>query len=526
MNIEEQTGNVVVEVANGNIVMESQAAGSAELPAVIREIDTYIGQTFDAMTEIDKAYGKVSDFFMEQAEKIAGERDFEKLSDAEQKASMAFLGAALAVEGLSAVTRGIKETMALENVKRLHRKVATERIESLPRMIERAERCHNEAAEILSRHNGELFSKKKLKETFEGTAGLLEAELCQFRDLRFRLDMLLWLKDEYEAWLDDRLYSDTPMPTTGMATVAAIYVAYGEPMPVSREKHKKDMVRYGQNVLEAFNNTGNDSFTAFQILAVIDDQIMAVLEHASQDKDPLAVARVKGGDGEEEYDMDKLSVKCLYAYIYSSSGVVDMPPVDEALNNSPVVGNSCSFYKSFGKIMDDYNRGSMLTVVSGLIIAAAAIMPIWNLGWKWYWATALSVVALLMVVKWFIASPSKKIEERTRTKFEMMSINYEYRLAKNAGMIEPKSRVKEMAKSRNDFWTGLIIGGLLGSIFFPIGTIIGAVVGAILGSSSFDSDSHGNGWEAIRIYKPAKQWIKIVILGLFLAFEVYALFIK
>lgn len=176
--------------------------------------------------------------------------------------------------------------------------------------------------------------------------------------------------------------------------------------------------------------------------------------------------------------------------------------------------------------MDDYNRGSMLTVVSGLIIAAAAIMPIWNLGWKWYWATALSVVALLMVVKWFIASPSKKIEERTRTKFEMMSINYEYRLAKNAGMIEPKSRVKEMAKSRNDFWTGLIIGGLLGSIFFPIGTIIGAVVGAILGSSSFDSDSHGNGWEAIRIYKPAKQWIKIVILGLFLAFEVYALFIK
>lgn len=160
MNIEEQTGNVVVEVANGNIVMESQAAGSAVLPAVIREIDTYIGQTFDAMTEIDKAYGKVSDFFMEQAEKIAGERDFEKLSDAEQKASMAFLGAALAVEGLSAVTRGIKETMALENVKRLHRKVATDRIESLPRMIERAERCHNEAAEILSRHNGELFSKK------------------------------------------------------------------------------------------------------------------------------------------------------------------------------------------------------------------------------------------------------------------------------------------------------------------------------------------------------------------------------
>ena len=108
-----------------------------------------------------------------------------------------------------------------------------------------------------------------------------------------------------------------------------------------------------------------------------------------------------------------------------------------------------------------------------------------------------------------------------------MSSNYRYHMAKQAGMIEPKSKVKEMTKSRNRFWAGLIIGGLIGLVGGPIGIVIGAIIGAILGSvSSDDIDTHGEGWQAIKICSPTKQWITIIIAALLVIFEIYVIFIK
>ena len=108
-----------------------------------------------------------------------------------------------------------------------------------------------------------------------------------------------------------------------------------------------------------------------------------------------------------------------------------------------------------------------------------------------------------------------------------MSCNYEHETAKTAGLIEPKSKVREMAKSRNSFWAGLIIGGLIGLVGGPIGIVIGAIIGAILGSvSSDDIDTHGEGWQQIKICSPTKQWITIVIAALLVLFEIYVLFIK
>ena len=207
----------------------------------VREIDEYLAGIFDEMTQIDENYGKVSAFFTEHANQVVGDRDYEKLSKEEQKLATVYMAAALAVKGACAVVKGIKETIALEKVRRLHRKVAETKYESLSRMIERAQRNHDDAAAVLARHNLTPFQSAEVRKNFQVIANILEDELCQYRDIRFRLNMLLWLKEEYEAWLDDRLYSDTPMPTMGQASVAAIYVLNGLQIPYSREKREKDL---------------------------------------------------------------------------------------------------------------------------------------------------------------------------------------------------------------------------------------------------------------------------------------------
>lgn len=305
------------------------------------------------------------------------------------------MAAAIAVQGVCAVTKGIKETIALENVKRLHRQVAEQRHGSLPRQIERARRCHDDAAMTLLQHNGHPFRASEIKKTFEATANLLETELCQYRDLRFRLDMLLWLQDEYEAWLEGRLYSDTPMPTMGQATIAAIYLVAGkkvhacrintpEAIPemiqaaqpsVSKDNLRAELSKFGDEHggldFSKFPN-GKDFISAFEILAVIDTQMAAVLEYYSLDADPLAEARAEAGpDAEDsELDVDKVTCYRLYGNICYNSTSEEYPQIHAALENNPVACKSLACFEAFFDMLDKCKRGLTMGLINGLLIAA------------------------------------------------------------------------------------------------------------------------------------------------------------
>lgn len=521
--------------------------GKSEMPAVaerkdvvpvqgdfvefIREIDEYLAGIFDEMTQIDENYGKVSAFFAEHANQVVGVRDYEKLSKEDQKLATVYMAAALAVKGACTVVKGIKETIALEKVKRLHRNVAETKYESLSRMIERAQRNHDDAAAVLARHNLTPFQSAEVRKNFQIIANMLEDELCQYRDVRFRLDMLLWLKDEYEAWLNDRLYSDTPMPTMGQASVAAIYMLNGQQIPYSREKREKDLRAFG-NKLESslvFDRAHDDKkpISSFELLAIIDSQLSAVLEHGYMDADPFVNAVTEGADDEDDVnvDLDKLSCKRLYAMLYSNTGSGTME--EEELSKNPVVKDSLSAVRAYQTMNSEYDAGTNRIIWSGILLLAAVVMPIWQLDWAWYWLLALSLLVAIFGAKFFLNRSINRMQDKLIDKFDMMSSNYRYHMAKQAGMIEPKSKVKEMTKSRNRFWAGLIIGGLIGLVGGPIGIVIGAIIGAILGSgSSDDIDTHGEGWQQIKICSPTKQWITIVIAALLVLFEIYVLFIK
>lgn len=495
----------------------------------IRDIDEYLGQTFDMMTQIDEAYGKVSTYFIDHANLVVGDRDYERLSTEEQTLANVYMVAALAVSGANAVIRGIKETIVLEKVKRLHRKVATAKYESLGRMIDRAQRNHDDAAAVLARHNSIPFKTADIRVNFQGFANMLEEELCQYRDIRFRLDMLLWLKEEYEAWLDDRLYSDTPMPTMGQASVAAIYVLNNQEAPYSRDKREAGIRDFGQRLADSLQLSGTANgkqfITAFELLAIIDTQLSAVLEHGYLDKDPLANASNKDTEDDMDIDIDKLSCKPLFTSLCLNAE--DGTLIDQMLSKNPITKDSVEVSTAFLNMRDDYNHGETRVSISGFLLIAAAVMPIWNLDWAWYWCLALSVVAAIAVAKFFPYRSLNRMNVNFVNKFHMMSCNYEHYMAKEAGLIEPKSKIREMAKSRNGFWIGLIIGGILGAFFTPIGMIIGAIIGAILGGgSSDDIDTHGEGWQEIKICSPAKQWITIVIAAILVLFEIYSIFIK
>lgn len=97
----------------------------------VREIDEYLAKTFDMMIKIDETYGKMAAFFTDHANQVLGNRDYEQLSKDEQSLANVYMMAALAVSGACAVVKGVTETMALEKVKRLHRKVAEAKYESL-----------------------------------------------------------------------------------------------------------------------------------------------------------------------------------------------------------------------------------------------------------------------------------------------------------------------------------------------------------------------------------------------------------
>ena len=495
----------------------------------VREIDEYLAGIFDEMTQIDENYGKVSAFFTEHANQVVGDRDYEKLSKEEQKLATVYMAAALAVKGACAVVKGIKETIALEKVRRLHRKVAETKYESLSRMIERAQRNHDDAAAVLARHNLTPFQSAEVRKNFQVIANILEDELCQYRDIRFRLNMLLWLKEEYEAWLDDRLYSDTPMPTMGQASVAAIYVLNGLQIPYSREKREKDLREFG-NKLECslvFDRAHDDKkpISSFELLAIIDSQMSAVLEHGYLEKDPLATAIENDGDGDTKIDVDKLSCKHLFSMMYLKADEGSL--VKQIMSENPVTLSSLNSFEAFLDMKKDYFDGTKRTEISGFLLIAAVVIPIWNFGWAWYWLLALSVIVAIFVFKMFPVRSIKRMTDNLANKFQKMSCNYEHETAKTAGLIEPKSKVREMAKSRNSFWAGLIIGGLIGLVGGPIGMVIGAIIGAILGSgSSDDIDTHGEGWQAIKICSPTKQWITIIIAALLVLFEIYVLFIK
>ena len=514
---------------------------------VIREIDVYLGQTFDAMSVIDESYGRISSFFVNMSNQVVGERDFNKLSENEQKEAMLYMAASLAVQGVCTVTKGIKETIALEKVKRLHRQVAEARRESLPRQIERVRRCHDEAAVSLMRHNGHPFKASDLKDSFNDTAGILETELCLYRDARFRLDMLLWIKDEYDAWMEGRLYSDTPMPTMGQATIAAIYLLAGNNAavdrftpeeqasqivlaaqpPVCAANRNADLRSFGEELSKGLNRSsfnGEDrSFSAFEILAVIDNQMSAVLERFSLDENPL------DGDGEsdeEDYiDIDGLTCGRLYANIYMNSNSYEFPFIRKALEENEQVLKSMKSLEAFYDMKAQCDRGHTMAIINGLLMSAVAILPVWTFNLEWYWAACLSVVILIFVLKWLTASSVQGISDNFLNKYLMMNRNYEYNVVQDAGLTEPESKLREMARSRNHFWAGLIIGGIVGMILGPIGAIIGAVLGAMLGSgSSDDSDDHGKDWETIKIYKPTKQWILMTVTAIVLLLEIFGLF--
>lgn len=495
----------------------------------VREIDEYLAGIFDEMTQIDENYGKVSAFFTEHANQVVGDRDYEKLSKEEQKLATVYMAAALAVKGACAVVKGIKETIALEKVRRLHRKVAEVKYESLGRMIERAQRNHDDAAKLLASRNRTPYQSTEVRDNFQVIANMLEDELCQYRDVRFRLDMLLWLNDEYEAWLNDRLYSDTPMPTMGQASVAAIYVLNGQQIPYSREKREKDLREFG-NKLESslvFDRAHDDKkpISSFELLAIIDSQMSTVLEHGYLEKDPLATAIENDGDGDTKIDVDKLSCKHLFSMMYLKADEGSL--VKQIMSENPVTLSSLNSFEAFLDMKKDYFDGTKRTEISGFLLIAAVVIPIWNFGWAWYWLLALSVIVAIFVFKMFPVRSIKRMTDNLANKFQKMSCNYEHETAKTAGLIEPKSKVREMASSRNSFLAGLIIGGLIGLIGGPIGMIIGAIIGAVLGSDSSDSaDTHGKGWQAIKICSPTKQWITIIIAALLVIFEIYVIFIK
>lgn len=517
----------------------------------VSEIDEYLGQTFDAMSVIDESYGKISSFFIEMADQRFGDTDFDKLSKNEQKEASLYMAAAIAVQGVCAVTKGIKETIALENVKRLHRQVAEQRHGSLPRQIERARRCHDDAAMTLLQHNGHPFRSSEIKKTFQATANLLETELCQYRDLRFRLDMLLWLQDEYEAWLEGRLYSDTPMPTMGQATIAAIYLVAGKRVhacrintpeaipemiqaaqpPVSKDNLRAELSKFGDELVAGLDFSkfpnGKDFISAFEILAVIDTQMAAVLEYYSLDADPLAEARAEAGpDAEDsELDVDKVTCYRLYGNICYNSTSEEYPQIHAALENNPVACKSLACFEAFFDMLDKCKRGLTMGTINGLLIAAAVILPFWTFKWSWYWALGVSVVLFFIVRGIFIGPSLRGITSNFMTKFQMMNCYYKHHLMRDAGLVEPRSRIKEMAKSRNHIWIGIIVGGLIGMIFTPLGAIIGAIIGALIGSgSSGDYDDHGEGWEEVKICSPVKQWLTLIVVGAVVILEAFGLY--
>lgn len=518
--------NELLSVANGG-----NLAPKKEGPAkFIREIDEYLGQTFDMMTQLDQTFGKFSNYFFEHANQVVGERDYNTLSKNEQTLADMYTAAALAVEGVNAIIQGIQETYALEKVKRLHRKVAETRYESLGRMIDRTQRCHDDAAGVLARHNRQPFLVREVKATFEQTADMLETGLCQYRDVRFRLDMLLWLKDEYEAWLEDRLYSDTPMPTMGEASIAAIYVLNRTPIPYGKEKREADLKQFAQNLFNTMRMAGmpngKDSISSFEFLASIDSQLGAVLEHAYLDKDPLASAREEAEeDDEENFDADKLTCKRLYSDMYANSG--DDTLVESMLQANPVTGDSVSSVNAFIEMKDAYDKGTKRTDGNGILLAIAVLFPIWMLNLSWYWRLALSVLALFFVVWPFFRRSYRRMTSNLFDKFEKMSYSYEHYMAQQAGLITPKSKVKAMAKSRNYFWGGVIVGGLIGFVIFPpVGAIVGAIFGAIIAKMVSDdtNDTPGENWQEIKICSPAKQWRLFAILVALIGLEVYWIF--
>lgn len=519
--------------------MEMPQAPDVGPARFIREIDEYLGQTFDQMTQLDEAYSRISNVFINEAEKVLGDRDYAKLSQDEQKLTDVYVGVALAVQGACAVVKGIKETVALERVKRLHRTIAESRYDSLAGMIERARRCHDEAAEVLTRHRECPYKVSELRATFRETADLLETELCQYRALRFRLDMLLWLKDEYEAWMENRLFSDTRMPTTGQATVAAIYlltsdgrgVIEGTLPPLSRQRREEDLDKFADQLRDGLNISGGadskDFLSAFQILAMIDGQLGAVLEHTGLSRDPLAYLRHKNPEMDlDDYvsvDTDNLPCYRLYSILYNHAGEGNI--VKETLSQSGLVQQSVESIEAELDMEEDYENGCIRTLyVNSILMAGMALIPIWTLDWAWYWRLVLSVVVLGAILWFFTRLSLRRMTRKLLNKFEMMSINYEYRIAQQAGLIEPKSKVREMAESRNGFWWGLIIGGVIGLIGGPLGMIAGAIIGAIIGSgSSDDVDDHGEGWENIKICSPVKQWILTAVLVCVMGLEIYAL---
>lgn len=554
---QEMSQEVEISVADTQPLLEPK---KEDLPKVVSEIDEYLAKTFDAMSVIDESYGKVSSFFIEMSNQRFGDRDFDTLSKNEQKEAMLYMGTALAVQGVCAVTKGIKETIALENVKQLHRTVAEKRRESLPRQIERVRRLHCYTAMPLLSHNGHPFSTAKIKNSFRATADLLETELCQYRDVRFRLDMLLWLQDEYDAWLEGRLYSNTPMPTIGQATIAAIYLLANKRVhacrvdlsqceidnyqiisslieaaqpPVSRENLETDLRQFGVDLADGLDLTkfpnGKDFISAFEILAVTDAQMASVLEYYSIDRDPFARARAEADSEDDEADLDMGKVMCnrLYAGISLNCRSTEYPQIHDTLENNPTAGKSLFSLDAFYDMKAKYDTGSGICVIKGLLVAAALILPVWQFGWAWYWALVLSAVIFFTVQRRVIRKSARGVARNFVEKYSGMNKNYEYIVTQDAGLIEPVSKVKEMARHRNHFWIGLILGGVAGSFFFPpLGTILGALFGAIIGTSYGDSDDHGKGWKEIKIYSPTKQWIAVILTFAIVLFEIYAFFIR
>lgn len=225
--------------------------------------------------------------------------------------------------------------------------------------------------------------------------------------------------------------------------------------------------------------------------------------------------------------MGKVMCNRLYAGISLNCRSTEYPQIHDTLENNPTAGKSLFSLDAFYDMKAKYDTGSGICVIKGLLVAAALILPVWQFGWAWYWALVLSAVIFFTVQRRVIRKSARGVARNFVEKYSGMNKNYEYIVTQDAGLIEPVSKVKEMARHRNHFWIGLILGGVAGSFFFPpLGTILGALFGAIIGTSYGDSDDHGKGWKEIKIYSPTKQWIAVILTFAIVLFEIYAFFIR
>lgn len=510
-----------LEAAGGNKVavveLKALKVNSAEMLTIFKEINEYMGQMLGSFAELDNYFKSASQVFFNQAAQIQVRKNMPR---EERNELLINVGLGIATLGIGGMVKSFKTSQALQGIKYQLKQEAGFKLSRLKEM-----------KPVVAR--GLAAAHKQFNDLDLGTIDGCENVSMPFNNYRavlYHYTLLLYLIETYEAAQNDQFQGRIKLPTAYDINRLIMRQLLGL-CSLPEYGHGMDKEEFNYRVLEQMANNGQDLSHYFVamltdmkqatewrfksinnhnlraiVITAIDAQMMALVIHELH---PLPAREM-----EAEFDEDDRLVSASIYQHFLEIGRLAMNHnttfISQSLLENPTFQGMIDHLSNMEDIHKEWENRQILTMTNLVLFGVLGFcLGMFEFDLAWYWSLLTGVGGLVVGYLFLpITSMQNKYTEKL-THWERTVQQHHKRVAGHEAYVD----IAELDSKNKKGWLMVLLFGVIGLIFTPIGAIIGAFIGAAIGFG-------GQGAEEMEEYdymkvpgtKAWKAWFMMVIL--------------